>query len=131
MADAYQEVELVFGGATYRIRPTFKIISQIEAATGRACRSIARSLATKETDVSIYELATILWVLLKDKVDKTGPKNVDEIGDILMDEGSVNIRDPLGTFFIDAIRGTKAAILAAADEAAKEKALKENPQTGG
>lgn len=118
-----QEVEIKFGGKTYRVRPTFEVLVNIEAATGQACRSLGLKVWNGEAGVS--EMAAILNVILRSQGDT---RTLGETGEQMMEEGFLHLIDPIGSFLTRAQRGHKAheeEARAAAEKAAVEAKGKE------
>lgn len=99
---ALQEIELTFGGKTYRCRPTFKVLIGIEAATVQPSRDLG--LKIWNGNAALIEIATVLQILLRDKGED---RSVEEIGEVLMDDGFLGLTDPLGRFLTRAQRGHK------------------------
>lgn len=99
---ALQEIELTFGGKVYRLRPTFKVLIGIEAATVQPSRDLG--LKIWNGHAALIELATVMQILLRDKGED---RSVEEIGEVLMDDGFLGLTDPLGRFLTRAQRGHK------------------------
>lgn len=131
MADnSLQEVVFQFGGKTYRIRPTWKVLVRIESALGQSSRTLgmkcwATGIPASERganpEISLAEISGVLAGML---ADIKGAPPMDQIGEILVDEGYADLLLPLGSFLVRAQRGNIAheqEILAtrkAAEEAA-------------
>lgn len=98
-----QEVAIAFGGKTYRVRPTFEVLVNIEAATGQACRALGLKVWNGEAGVS--EMAAIVNVILRSQGDT---RTLGETGEQMMEEGFLHLIDPLGSFLTRAQRGHKA-----------------------
>lgn len=99
---ALQEIELKFDGKLYRVRPTFKVLIGIEAATVQPSRDLG--LKIWNGNAALIEIATVLQILLREKGED---RSVEEIGEILMDDGFLGLTDPLGRFLTRAQRGHK------------------------
>lgn len=100
--NALQEIELKFDGKLYRVRPTFKVLIGIEAATVQPSRDLG--LKIWNGNAALIEIATVLQILLRDKGED---RTVEEIGEVLMDDGFLGLTDPLGRFLTRAQRGHK------------------------
>lgn len=110
--NAKQEIELTLGGRAYSVRPTFEIITSIEAAVDASARELGmRSLAASQPaerrggfkEISLTEMAVALFWMLKGQ--KGAPDSVAEIGKILMEDGYQHLWLPVGEFLIRAQRG--------------------------
>jgi hypothetical protein len=121
-----QEIELELGGKTYTVRPDFRTISAIEAATEQAARALGlKCLAASmpvdsrrgTPEVSMTELAQAIFWMLKDK--KNAPATPMDVGDLLMEEGYGKLLMPVGEFLIRAQRGNKEHQKEAAQAAAQ------------
>lgn len=100
--NALQEVELTFAGKTYRFRPTFKVLISIEAATVQPSRDLG--LKIWNGNAALIEIATVMQILLREKGEE---RSIEEIGEVLMDDGFLGLTDPLGRFLTRAQRGHK------------------------
>ena len=96
-----QEIDLRFGGVTYRVRPDFRALVGIEGATGSSSRLLGIRIMTGQAGVS--EIATVLELLL---TDKGGPPR-EKIGEIIMADGHEDLWEPLGLFLTRAVKGHK------------------------
>lgn len=138
-----QEVEIQFNGRTYLARPTFQIITTIEAATNQPARNLGMKaliagmpLAQRAAggyigvqEISMGEISLVLWLMLRDhfQADKSGsaPQSAEGVGEFLMDDGYLDLCGPVGEFLTRAQRGNKEHVRQAeiaakrAEEAAK------------
>lgn len=116
-----QTTEIVLDGKTYRVRPTFLLVSQVEQAMGQASRALGIKILNMSA--SLTEIATIVFILVR---DAGGPRDVESVGEILMRDGYEDMNIPVGTLLLQAVRGTKAH-----EKEAAAKAAGAGPQTGG
>lgn len=115
-----QEIELPFDGAVYRVRPTFRILVSIEAATVQASRDLG--LKIWNGNAALIEVVTVIQVILREKgVERT----IEDIGEVIMRDGFIGVCDPLGRFLTMAQRGHKEH-QREAEEAAKKAAADTN-----
>ena len=98
-----QEIELSFGGKTYRVRPTFEVVVGIEAELNQSSRVVGMKLLRAEA--SLAEITVILWNALKGK--KGAPDTRQEVGEVIMEDGYRDLLVPLGNFLLRAQRGNK------------------------
>lgn len=112
-----QEVEIPFGGKVYRVRPTFEVLVNVEAATGQSCRTLG--LKVWNGDAGVSEMAAIVNVILRSKGDT---RSLGEIGEQMMEEGFLHLIEPLGSFLTRAQRGHKAHEQEAIEAAKKKEA---------
>lgn len=96
-----QEIEFKFNGKTYKRRPTWAALVNIEAATNQPCRALGMKVL--QTDVSLTEVTTVLAVLIGEDADMTP----EQIGDVLVEDGYGELLLPLGQFLVRAQRGNK------------------------
>jgi len=112
---ARQEVEIKLNGSTFSVRPTFEIIANIEAATDQPARMLGmRALLAgvkvaerppNASEIKMSELATAIFWMLRGK--KGAPESPQAVGDILMEDGYLQLLDPVGMFLVRAQRGNK------------------------
>lgn len=115
---ARQEVELTFGGKTFRVRPDFETVTNIEDTLGgQACRALGLkcwaatlSQATRTargltSEITLKECAAIVYMMLRDKPG--GPKSIQEVGETIMEYGMDDMLIPLSDFLIRAKIGHK------------------------
>jgi hypothetical protein len=130
------EVEFPFNGKKYFVRPTFKKLTQIESVTDQPARTTGlKAMITAMSyqsriaggygniqEISIGEMALVLfWILQEDLVaDKNGPQTPEDVGNILMDDGFLELCIPVGQFLTRAQRGNKEHIRQAEKERKKE-----------
>lgn len=109
-----QEIELKLDGKTFTVRPDFRTISAIEAATDQAARGLGlKCLAASmpvdsrrgTPEVSMTELVQAVFWMLKDK--KGAPETPMDVGEILMEEGYGKLLMPVGEFLVRGQRGNK------------------------
>jgi hypothetical protein len=107
-----QEVEIKFGGRTYLVRPTYRVLTGIETALQQPVRTlglkclvygITINQRNGAQEISLTEMAVILQHMLRGQ-DKA-PQDLDEIGDILMDEGYGPLCSVVSDFLMRAQRG--------------------------
>ena len=113
--DARQEIEIELGGETYRARPTFQIIVNIEAALDQPARTLGlkcwvygialdqRGPGTEE--IKLTELAIILFHMIGGPDEKF--KSPTDVGDVLMEEGYGKLCLPVGNFLTRAQQGNR------------------------
>jgi hypothetical protein len=99
---ALQEIELPFAGRTFRLRPNWRKLIEVEAALQQPSRALG--LKFLRFEASVTEITAVLWVLLKD--EKEAPPR-ETLGETLMDEGYDPLMVPIGNFLLRAIRGNK------------------------
>lgn len=116
-ADPRQEVEFSLNGKTFRARPTFQILTSIEAALNQPARALGikalmagvalndPNRAPGIQEISLAEMAVVLFWMAKDQPD--APKSPSDMGDILMDEGYIQHCLSVGDFLMRANRGNK------------------------
>lgn len=130
--DPRQEVEINLAGRIFRSRPTFKLLTQIETATGgqpaRALglRAMLMGMPIAERppgiqEISLGEMAVVIFWMVRDQKD--APKTIDEVGEILMDEGYGQHCLDVGQFLMRGQRGNK-EYLKDLERQAKEDAAK-------
>lgn len=120
-----QEIEFVFGGQTYRVRPTFQIVIGMEAELNQSSRVVGMKLLNAEA--SVAEIAVVVWHMIKDQ--KGAPKTRSDVGEIIMDDGYASLIKepfPLAMFLLRAQKGNKEH----EKEAASAKAPKDPPIEG-
>lgn len=116
--DARQEIAFQLNGQTFRARPTFAVVTGIEGALNQPARTLGfkalmaglpmgdmRRQAAAMSEISLGEMAIILFWMTRDQ--KNAPKTVNEVGEILMEEGYLALCEPVGQFLIRAQRGNK------------------------
>lgn len=131
---ARQEVSITFDGKDYDVRPTFEVISNIEAVTGASCYALAeKCYAVDATGLpSLTTTAQIIFNLLK---PFKGP-SAERVAEVLLEDGAVGLYVPLGDVLSRALRGNKDHMKRAEEAAAKAKgAVKDenrpDPPEGG
>jgi len=97
------EVEIVLGGKTYFVRPTFKIISAIEMATNQSSMSLGFKFV--QQNGSLTQLVAILFHILRH--EKNAPDQ-EQIAEMVMEEGMMNLIAPVSQFLTRSLRGNKA-----------------------
>lgn len=136
MADARQEIEIKLGGKTYRVRPDFLPLANVEAATGQPCQQLGFKMMSV-SGIGIVEMATILFTLLRDCPDP--PASQQFVGETIFEDGFQDYLGPLSAFFISSLKGHKEHVKEAAARAAREAAkpkeeagadARTDPQTG-
>lgn len=104
---ARQEIEIPFGGKTYRVRPTWQVLRDVEIATGQPCRKLGVKMVSLgvqgREEASLSEVVAVLSVI----IGRESGKSADEIGEMLVDDGYGDLMGPLGTFLVVALRGNK------------------------
>lgn len=141
MADnALQEVIFPFAGKIFRVRPTYKILARIEAVTGVPvrtlgfrCYSAGVPIASRTVqEISLGEVSTIMTIILD---GRDGAPDPETIGDTLVDDGYLELLNPLGNFLIRAQTGNKEyeaqqrRIAEAAEKEASAEKAAANPPT--
>jgi hypothetical protein len=114
-----QETELSFGGKTYSVRPTFQIITSIEAALnqparflGMKCFVVGKAMGERygaEQEISMGELAVIVFWMLRDQflADKAMPQTPAAVGEIMMEDGYGQLLMPVGEILTRAQKGNR------------------------
>jgi hypothetical protein len=113
---ARQEIDIIFDGKSYSVRPTFEVISAIEANTGQACAALAWKFLDDDPRnyASLSETGTVLyWALRPSMGDKLTPAKV---GEVLMNDGCGPFWKPLGLLCSRAIKGNTEHVNAAMKE---------------
>lgn len=124
-------VKLNFGGLEYHLRPEFRIVAAIEAVTNQPCAILARkcyggylvdpvNLAGIEP-ASLSEIGAIIYTILR-LYDSAKHPSQEEVGQELMENGYLHLREPLGDYLSRALRGHKAHEAHARAEAARREA---------
>jgi hypothetical protein len=104
MDDPLQEVEFEISGKTYRVRPTFKLVTMIERATGVGCTALGMKVTRSEATMD--EIAISLYVIARDQEPKT-ELTPERIGESLMEDGYAGVRDSLATLLLRSFRGNR------------------------
>ena len=99
------EIEIELGGATYRVRPTFKIISAIEMATNQGCTALGAKFLQQQG--SLTEMAAILFHVLRH--EKNAPTQ-EEIQEMVFEDGMMDLIVPIAGLLTRSLRGNKAYI---------------------
>lgn len=129
MANAARlEVDFPFGGRTYAIKPSFEVIGGIEAATGMACIALAKKCWATDPDEypSLTLMGQMVYALLR-PFDKD--ITVERVGQVLLEDGCVDLYQPLGEFLSRTLRGHKDHMRQVEEEARKSEAAAR--QAGG
>lgn len=109
-----QEIEFDLDGKTFRVRPTFEVIANVEAALSQSARSLGlKALAAgmssvergTQTEITLSEFCVVLYWILRGKPD--APASAKAIGEILMEAGYGALLLPVGLFLTRAQRGNK------------------------
>jgi hypothetical protein len=100
--DPRQETEIVLGGKTFRVRPSFTTIAAIEAASGSGC--VPLGFRVGRADVTLSQLAIILAAMV---LGQKGAPDADAIGELLMEDGMQPHLEPVSSFLLRALRGNK------------------------
>lgn len=106
-----QEVVIPFGGKDYTVRPSFRLVSRIEAETGRSARALAVEMY--KNDISVTAMATVLSAMLR---DLKGP-TVEEAGDIITRDGYMELLPTVALFLFGFLKGHSRHMKQAAAEA--------------
>ena len=134
-ADPREEISLTLGDREFRVRPTFQIISGIEAALdtpaktlGLRCLSAAMLASQREAtnagrEISLTELAVILTFMLRGQPN--APKDANEAGELLMEHGCVGLYTRIGLFLTGSNRGHREHIREAEEQAERDRKAKE------
>lgn len=102
MANKFRgEVEFTLDGETYAVRPSFKIVSEIEGAIGGILPFMNR---IQRGDYRLTEIVTLVQIVLRGQPD--APKFRD-IPDLVMgaDEGPIAFLGPIAELLTNAITG--------------------------
>lgn len=97
------DVEIMLGENTYIIRPTFQLIRELETALGSL---FAIGKRMQLNDLSVNEMVQFLWICIRQDPAYRKLK-LNEIGDLVMLEGPVNLFQPISQFLINAINPGK------------------------
>lgn len=120
---AREEVEINFGGKTYTIRPTITVLSGVESVTGKSTFKLADQCWGPSPDEwpTLTEVAQIMFQI----VYSVDPKiTADKVGEILLEDGILDLMPPLRNFLGRAFKGNKTHIALMEKEAKK---VIENP----
>lgn len=97
-----QEIEITFDGKTYKVRPEFALIGQIEATLDQASQPLGMKFL--QIKVSVLEVATVMQAILEHQGDK---RTFEQVGQTLMDDGYEGLLLPIGQLLTRAMRGNK------------------------
>lgn len=90
------EAVISLGGKSYTLVPTYKAITEIEGRLDKGTIELIRLLA--EQKVKLQQIAVILSALIEDMDEDTA-------GELIVNEGIVNLADPLSKFLIAVASG--------------------------
>lgn len=95
------EVDFVLDGETFAVRPSFKVVSEIEAAIGGILPFLNR---IQRNDYRITEIIAIMQICLRGQPD--APK-FKEVPDLVMsaEEGPISFIGPIAELLTNAITG--------------------------
>lgn len=91
------EVEIVLGGKTYVLRPTFDSLAAIERATDTRLLPLTRRFM--ELDFGIVDVAQIIQAAAVEKPPR------DELGRLILEAGLAEIGGPITRFLAGALNG--------------------------
>lgn len=126
--NALQEVKIDLGGKSYLVRPNWRALLRIEAATGQGIRQLGikclalgdlRGLRGEIPEISLTEMVTVLFAILS--TEDGAPKSADDVGEALFEEGYSQHAGTLGDYLLRAFKGNKEHEKEALKEAAKPK----------
>jgi hypothetical protein len=110
-----QETEIELGGKTYHVRPTFKVITSIEASLNQPVRTLGfkcwvyaqafNDRGPNAVEISVTEMAAILFQMVREQED--APKSAMEVGELLMEEGYGQHCMVVGDFLLRAQKGNR------------------------
>lgn len=120
-----QEIKFTFGGRAFSVRPTFAVLSAIEASLAQPSRQLGVKVLRLE--VSIMEMAAIMAGLLS---EQPNPPDAKACGEIITEDGYDDLIAPVGDFLTRALKGNKHHEREAAREAAEAAARKDGEAAG-
>jgi hypothetical protein len=135
-----QEVEIVFDGESYLVRPEYRLLARVQRMTGKSPRdwgieayASTLSYGMREAqglkDIGIDGTAQVLAAVLFDKLPK--PLTSDQIGEILVEKGGyADYGEPIANLLYRHIRGNEAYEREQREKAKEGAATKadQNPQ---
>lgn len=132
---ARQEIELKLNGSTFRVRPNFETLANIELATDQSARALGMKALAAGIPVSqrmpglqeikLSEMALAIFHMVRGQ--KGAPESPAAVGELLMEDGYGELLNPVGLFLVRAQRGNKEH----EKEAAAAQASEGPPQTDG
>ena len=117
MSDPHFVVTIELAGRSWTVRPTFRVVAAAEQAAGLGAYALGARIAGGQA--AVYELAAVLHAVLRASQDKRdAPKSVDEVGELLMEDGTAAAIGPLSELLMHAFTGNRSWRERAAAEAA-------------
>lgn len=102
MANANRgEVEITLAGDSYTLRPSFQALCEIEEATGMGIAALLRRYG--DGAFGVRDVAAVLWAGIR-ATDRQAPR-MNEIGEIIVEEGLAAFVEPVGRFLARAVSG--------------------------
>lgn len=95
------EVEFTLAGETYTVRPSFKIISEIEGAVGGVMPFLGRLRAGTWT---VTELVAIMQAVLRSQPNAPKPRDIPDLV-FEAEDGPVSFVGPIAELLSNAITG--------------------------